>query len=74
LAGCILFNIAFVVSDYIFIGNKRATTYSEVVDHWYFFIEERIWGDRPPFIGVEFLDWEDRDDFNFISDCMLYVR
>jgi hypothetical protein len=42
-----------------------------VVDHWYFVIEELIWGARFPFLVQEFLDWEDREEFNGISDGMV---
>jgi hypothetical protein len=42
-------------------GDTRATKDSEVIDHWSFVIEELIWGDRVPFLVVEFIYWEDRE-------------
>jgi hypothetical protein len=72
LDGCVCCsNITLWVSASLLVGNTRTTTYSEMVDHSFIFIEELIGCGMFTYHVNEFIDWEDREDLNGIADGII---
>jgi hypothetical protein len=71
LDGCVCCNISLRASEGVRLGDTRATKYSEMVDHRFLLIEDFIGCSRLTCFVKKCLDWEDRENFNDISDGMI---